>query len=81
MYLDNYKRWLAADLEDPALTEELKRIEGNDDEIKDRFAVSLQFGTAGLRGVLGAGSNRMNTKHMEMIMRKVSSKNAIRFAI
>ena len=59
MYLDNYKRWLAADLEDPALTEELKRIEGNDDEIKDRFAVSLQFGTAGLRGVLGAGSNRM----------------------
>ena len=60
MYLDDYKRWLAADLQDPALTEELKRIEGNDDEIKDRFAVSLQFGTAGLRGVLGAGSNRMN---------------------
>ena len=60
MYLDDYKRWLAADLEDSALTEELQRIEGNDDEIKDRFAVSLQFGTAGLRGVLGAGSNRMN---------------------
>ncbi len=60
MYLDDYKRWLAADLEDPALTEELKSIQGNDEQIKDRFAVSLKFGTAGLRGVLGAGSNRMN---------------------
>ncbi|MDO5152607.1 MAG: phospho-sugar mutase [Eubacteriales bacterium] len=60
MYMDDYKRWLAADLEDPALTQELKRIEGQDDEIKDRFAVALKFGTAGLRGVLGAGSNRMN---------------------
>ena len=60
MYLDDYKRWLAADLEDPALTEELKKIEGQEDEIKERFAVSLKFGTAGLRGVLGAGSNRMN---------------------
>ena len=60
MYMDDYKRWLAADLEDPALSEELKKIEGNDEEIKDRFAVALKFGTAGLRGVLGAGSNRMN---------------------
>ena len=60
MYMDDYKRWLTADLEDPALTEELKRIEGQEEEIKDRFAVALKFGTAGLRGVLGAGSNRMN---------------------
>ena len=60
MYMDDYKRWLCADLEDPALTEELKKIEGQEEEIKDRFAVSLKFGTAGLRGVLGAGSNRMN---------------------
>ncbi|MBQ8237362.1 MAG: phospho-sugar mutase [Oscillospiraceae bacterium] len=60
MYMDDYKRWLAADLEDPALSEELRKIEGNDEEIKDRFAVALKFGTAGLRGVLGAGSNRMN---------------------
>ena len=37
---------------------ELAKIEGNDDEIKDRFAVALKFGTAGLRGVLGAGTNR-----------------------
>ena len=60
MYIDDYKRWLTADLEDPALTAELQKIEGQDDEIKERFAVSLKFGTAGLRGVLGAGSNRMN---------------------
>lgn len=60
MYMDDYKRWLAADLEDPALTDELRKIEGQDEEIKDRFAVALKFGTAGLRGVLGAGSNRMN---------------------
>ena len=58
--MDDYKRWLAADLEDPALTAELQKIEGQDEEIKDRFAVALKFGTAGLRGVLGAGSNRMN---------------------
>ncbi|MBQ4618178.1 MAG: phospho-sugar mutase [Clostridia bacterium] len=60
MYMDEYKRWLAADLEDAALTEELRAIEGQEDEIKDRFAVALKFGTAGLRGVLGAGTNRMN---------------------
>ena len=60
MYLDDYKRWMDTELEAPALTEELKGIEGKDDEIKDRFAVALKFGTAGLRGVLGAGSNRMN---------------------
>ena len=60
MYLEAYKRWLAADLEDAALTAELQSIEGNDEEIKDRFAVALSFGTAGLRGVLGAGTNRMN---------------------
>ncbi|MCD8300142.1 MAG: phospho-sugar mutase [Clostridiales bacterium] len=60
MYRDEYARWLAADLEDIDLTQELMRIEGNDDEIKDCFSVQLKFGTAGLRGVLGAGTNRMN---------------------
>jgi phosphoglucomutase len=60
MYLKEYERWLAADLEDADLKPELTKINGNDEEIKDRFAVSLQFGTAGLRGVLGAGTNRMN---------------------
>ena len=60
MYMEDYKRWLEADLEDPALKEELAPIQGKEDEIKDRFAVALKFGTAGLRGVLGAGTNRMN---------------------
>ena len=60
MYLDDYKRWAAAKLEDPALTKELQEIAGSDEQIKDRFAVALKFGTAGLRGVLGAGTNRMN---------------------
>ena len=60
MYMDDYQCWLSSDLEDPALTQELKAIEGQDEQIKDRFAVALKFGTAGLRGVLGAGSNRMN---------------------
>ena len=60
MYLDEYKRWLEADLEDCDLKPELLSIKDNDDEIKERFAVALKFGTAGLRGTLGAGTNRMN---------------------
>ena len=60
MYMDDYKRWCETQLEDAALTAELEAIAGNEDEIKERFAVALKFGTAGLRGVLGAGSNRMN---------------------
>ena len=60
MYMNDYQRWCSASLEDADLTAELNQIAGNDEEIKERFAVSLKFGTAGLRGVLGAGSNRMN---------------------
>ncbi len=60
MYMDEYRRWLEADLLDCDLKTELMSIEGNDEEIRERFAVSLQFGTAGLRGTLGAGTNRMN---------------------
>ncbi len=58
--MDDYRRWLEADLEDAALKKELEEIKGNEEEIKERFAVALKFGTAGLRGVLGVGSNRMN---------------------
>ena len=60
MIREEYERWLAHDLEDPDLLPELLKIRDNEDEIKDRFAVSLKFGTAGLRGTLGAGTNRMN---------------------
>lgn len=60
MYQDEYKRWAAADLLDFDLNKELNDIAGDDEAIKDRFAAALEFGTAGLRGVLGAGTNRMN---------------------
>lgn len=59
-YLEEYKRWKETDLLDIDLNTELNNIEGDDEAIKERFAVSLQFGTAGLRGTLGAGTNRMN---------------------
>ncbi|MDO4191993.1 MAG: phospho-sugar mutase [Erysipelotrichaceae bacterium] len=60
MYLEEYNRWLNADLVDVDLKTELQNIAGDDEAIKERFAVALQFGTAGLRGTLGAGTNRMN---------------------
>ena len=60
MYLDEYKRWLSANLIDFDLHAELASIENDDEAIKERFAVALKFGTAGLRGTLGAGTNRMN---------------------
>lgn len=55
-----YQRWLQFPLEDSALRKELEEITGKDEEIFDRFYQELAFGTAGLRGVLGAGTNRMN---------------------
>ena len=60
MYKEEYQRWLTADLEDFDLKKELQDIQDDDEAIKDRFAVALKFGTAGLRGTLGAGTNRMN---------------------
>ncbi len=60
MYQEEYKRWLEAELLDVDLKTELQSIAGDDDAIKERFAVALKFGTAGLRGTLGAGTNRMN---------------------
>ncbi|MBR2724253.1 MAG: phospho-sugar mutase [Ruminococcus sp.] len=59
-YLDLYNEWLEKATDDEALIDELKSIEGNDKEIHDRFYQQLKFGTAGLRGTLGAGTNRMN---------------------
>ena len=55
-----YEQWLANATQDPDLVAELESIRGNDDAIYDRFYRELEFGTAGLRGVLGAGTNRMN---------------------
>lgn len=55
-----YDQWLKNAYADPDLIAELKKIDGNEDEISDRFYTELEFGTAGLRGVIGAGTNRMN---------------------
>ncbi|MFD0870457.1 phospho-sugar mutase [Paenibacillus residui] len=55
-----YEQWLQDPGIDPATKEELKAIEGQDKEIEDRFYKDLEFGTGGLRGVIGAGTNRMN---------------------
>ncbi|MBE6817291.1 MAG: phospho-sugar mutase [Ruminococcaceae bacterium] len=55
-----YNEWLEKADGDPDLRAELESIKGKDDEILDRFYRSLEFGTAGLRGVIGAGTNRMN---------------------
>jgi phosphoglucomutase len=58
--MTEYDRWLHENLDDPDLTEELRSIQGKPDEINDRFYRNLAFGTGGLRGVIGAGTNRMN---------------------
>ena len=55
-----YRLWLDNAVEDPDLQEELRRIDGQEEEIFDRFYRELEFGTGGLRGVIGAGENRMN---------------------
>ena len=55
-----YELWLKNAKNDPDIQKELESIKGNDDEILDRFYRSLEFGTGGLRGVIGAGTNRMN---------------------
>lgn len=59
-YRAMYESWLANDYFDADTKAELKAIEGNEKEIEDRFYRDLEFGTAGLRGVIGAGTNRMN---------------------
>ena len=59
-YLEEYKKWCESDEFDEATKQELLAIKDNEAEIEDRFYTELEFGTAGLRGVIGAGTNRMN---------------------
>ena len=59
-YKDVYEQWLANPYFDEATKEELKNIASDENEIKERFYMDLEFGTAGLRGIIGAGTNRMN---------------------
>ena len=59
-YKEVYEQWLSNPYFDEATKEELKNISEDDNEIKERFYMDLEFGTAGLRGIIGAGTNRMN---------------------
>lgn len=59
-YLKEYEKWCTDEVFDEETKQELKQIKGNKKEIEDRFYKELEFGTAGLRGVIGAGTNRMN---------------------
>ncbi|MBQ4242499.1 MAG: phospho-sugar mutase [Lachnospiraceae bacterium] len=59
-YMENYNEWLEDPYFDEETKQELKGIAGDDKEIEERFYKELEFGTGGLRGVIGAGSNRMN---------------------
>ncbi len=59
-YLSEYKRWVNSPYIDRDTKDELMGIEGNEKEIRERFCAFLEFGTAGLRGLMGAGTNRMN---------------------
>jgi len=59
-YKEKYEQWLESPFFDEETKEELRNIKDDEGEIEDRFYKDLEFGTAGLRGVMGSGSNRMN---------------------
>ena len=59
-YMDKYHIWRSVKMEDPTLSAELEAIQNDKKEIMERFYKDLEFGTAGLRGILGVGTNRMN---------------------
>jgi len=59
-YIKKYEEWLESTEIDEETKEDLRKIKGNDEEIKDSFYKELEFGTAGLRGIVGPGTNRMN---------------------
>lgn len=75
-YKERYEAWLKDDYFDEEFINELKNLEGYEKEIEDRFFKDLEFGTGGMRGVIGAGTNRMN----EYVIRK-ASQGFVNFAL
>lgn len=71
-YLESYQAWLDSDYVDEQTKSELLSIKDDDAEIEDRFYKSLQFGTAGLRGKLGAGTNRMNRYNVAKVTQGIA---------
>ena len=59
-YLKKYEEWCKSPSIDDETKEELLKLKGDEKEIKERFYKDLEFGTGGLRGIIGAGTNRMN---------------------
>ena len=59
-YKEQYEQWLTSSDIDEVTKQELRDIAGDEKEIEERFYTELEFGTAGLRGIIGAGTNRMN---------------------
>ena len=59
-YMEKYNNWLNSPIIDKETKEELLSIKDDDNEIRERFTQNLEFGTAGLRGIIGNGTNRMN---------------------
>lgn len=69
----NYQRWLEVKLEDEKLVKELNDIKNNENDIEDRFYKDLEFGTGGLRGVIGVGTNRLNIYTVRKVSQGVSN--------
>lgn len=72
-----YRQWLGEKELDPVLRRELLALAGNEKEIEERFYTELEFGTAGLRGIIGAGTNRMNV-HVVGVLRKALQNTSAR---
>lgn len=82
-----YKRWMEQ-VKEEDLLEELKSVEGKEEEINDRFYRELEFGTGGLRGVIGAGTYRMNvhtvakaTQGYSNYLKKVKSEPSVALSL
>ena len=79
-YKEVYESWLANPYFDEATKQELLSIKDDENEIKERFYADLEFGTAGLRGIIGAGTNRMNVyvvrKTTQGLANYISKQNA-----